>query len=93
MGPNPCWTRYVLYFCSPFRSSSDFICSAPAKPSAESIEDIPDLDEPGDDSPKMPTKDLGNLSIAAIPDMDEIPDMEEEDEATAKPAPKIVSSS
>ncbi len=56
-----------------------------AKPSAETITEIPDLEG----SPKMPTKELGDLSlvgnttIATIPDMDEIPDMEEDDEATA----------
>lgn len=70
--------------------------TAASKPAAEAIEDIPDLDGDGG-SPKMPTKQLGDLSlhpgdtsISTIPDMDEIPDMEEDleggvDEATAAP--------
>jgi len=67
---------------------------------ADDIEAIPDMDGPSE-SPKMPTKQLGSLSldadtsIANIPDMDEIPDMEEEDlegaedAATAAPAKSV----
>jgi len=68
--------------------------------SADAIADIPDIDGPSE-SPKMPTKQLGALSLDAdtsitnIPDMDEIPDMEEdlgeaEDAATAAPATTAV---
>jgi hypothetical protein len=65
------------------------------KPNTEVINEIPD-DLEG--SPRMPTKELGDLSLAgdttlaSIPDMDEIPDMEEDDEATAAPVLKAVSS-
>ena len=66
----------------------------------DDIDAIPDMDGPSE-SPKMPTKQLGSLSldadtsIAHIPDMDEIPDMEEEDldgaedAATAAPAKPV----
>jgi hypothetical protein len=66
----------------------------------DDIDAIPDMDGPSE-SPKMPTKQLGGLtldadtSISNIPDMDEIPDMEEEDlegeedAATAAPAKPV----
>ncbi|KZS98479.1 hypothetical protein SISNIDRAFT_472381 [Sistotremastrum niveocremeum HHB9708] len=67
-----------------------------------SIQEIPDLDGPEDNgSPSLPTRELSSLSlgskdatpaIGTIPDLDEIPDMEEEgldadDDATANPTP------
>lgn len=69
---------------------------------AGDIEDIPDLDGPGEAegvTSAMGAMNIGSSSAAAgavgeIPDMDEIPDMEEdgleeaEDEATAAPPPK-----
>jgi ubiquitin-like-conjugating enzyme ATG3 len=72
------------------------VVSASRGSAADAIADIPDIDGPSD-SPRMPTKQLANLSldadtsITSIPDMDEIPDMEEEglegvdDAATAAP--------
>lgn len=80
---NWCWERWVA-----------------ARGNSVDAIDIPDIDGPSE-SPKMPTKQLGALSLDAdtsitnIPDMDEIPDMEEEgldgveDAATAAPAKSV----
>lgn len=92
--------RSLTYQCLLANAMATVVTDPSANPT--SIQEIPDLDGPDDNgSPSLPTRELSSLSlgskdatpaIGTIPDLDEIPDMEEEgldadDDATANPTP------